>query len=40
MKLLTIWGVILIVAAAFLVLDSETSHHKAEMERCAHTRCI
>jgi len=40
MTLLKIWGVILIVTAAFLALDSETSHRKAEMERCAHTRCI
>ncbi|MDR5776249.1 MULTISPECIES: hypothetical protein [unclassified Caballeronia] len=40
MSLLKIWGVVLIVAAVFLVIDSETSHRKAEMERCAHTRCI
>jgi hypothetical protein len=40
MKILTIWGVILIVAAVFLLLDSETSHRQAEMERCAHVRCI
>ncbi|SAK65804.1 hypothetical protein AWB80_03107 [Caballeronia pedi] len=40
MTLLKIWAVVLIVAAAFLALDSESSHRKAEMERCAHTRCI
>ncbi|MDR5881087.1 hypothetical protein [Caballeronia sp. LZ032] len=40
MKLWQIWGVTLIVVAVFLALDSETSHRNAQMERCAHTRCI
>ncbi len=40
MTLLKIWAVILIVGAAFVALDSESALRNAQMERCAHTRCI
>ncbi|BAO88953.1 hypothetical protein [Caballeronia cordobensis] len=40
MTLLKIWGVILILAAAFVALDSESALRQAQTERCANTRCI
>ncbi|TCK39682.1 hypothetical protein B0G84_2369 [Paraburkholderia sp. BL8N3] len=40
MKLWQIWGISLIVASAFLAIDSETSYRAAQMERCSHVRCI
>ncbi|SOE82105.1 hypothetical protein SAMN05446927_5417 [Caballeronia arationis] len=40
MKLWQIVAITLVVASAFLAIDSETSYRQAEMERCAHVRCI
>jgi hypothetical protein len=40
MKLWQIWGVTLIVAAAYLVLASEMDYRAARSERCAVMHCI
>ncbi|MDR5824731.1 hypothetical protein [Caballeronia sp. LZ043] len=39
MKLWQIWGIILIVAGAYLLLCSEMDYRAARIERCAVVHC-
>jgi hypothetical protein len=39
MTLLKIWGAILVVSAAYLLLCAEMDYRAARIERCAVVRC-